>query len=83
MMALDSKKTKPDFGLLVHRLLSFVRYGRLALILACLGALGGVIIYSYSTPVYFARSVVNLAGVSESHSTMVLRRKRQVSTYSV
>lgn len=58
-MPTPNPKSRIDFALLVHRLLSFARYGRLALILSCLGSLGGVIIYAYSVPVYFSRTVIN------------------------
>lgn len=82
-MALESRKSKPDFGLVLHRLLSFVRYGRLAIILACLGALGGVIIYSYSTPVYFARSVLNWQVFGIPFHDGAETKDGTVSTYSV
>lgn len=74
---------KPDFGLIIHRLLCFTRYGRLALILACLGALGGVVIYSYSTPVYFARSVLNWQVFGLPFHDGVEARESGVATYTV
>lgn len=54
-----NKKAAFDFTQLLHKLLSVMQHLRLMLILFCLGALGGVIIFSYTTPVYYSRSLLS------------------------
>lgn len=82
-MANEAAKKKPDFGMLLHRLLSFVRYGRLALIMVCMGALGGVILYSYTTPVFFARTLINWQVFGIPFHEGAETNESSVSTYSV
>ena len=52
------KKKGLEFTQILHRLLCFLRYGRLMFILAALGALAGIILYAYSPPLYYSRSVL-------------------------
>lgn len=54
-----NKKAAFDFTQLLHKVLSILQHARLILILSCIGALGGVIIYSYTTPVYYSRSLLS------------------------
>lgn len=59
-MAVEARK-KHNFELsdIFYRLLSIGQYLRLMLILASLGAMGGLIAYCYSPPLYASRTLVN------------------------
>ena len=54
-----NKKAPFDFTQLLHKGLSILQHARLILILCCLGALSGVVIYSYTVPVYYSRSLLS------------------------
>lgn len=53
-----TQKSKLDFAQILHKALGFLQYGRLFGVLACIGMLGGVILYAYSRPLYYSRSVL-------------------------
>mgnify|MGYP001435554704 FL=1 len=44
---------------LLHRLLLMGQHLRLMLILACLGAMSGIVAYCYTVPVYYSRTIIN------------------------
>ncbi|MBL9143678.1 MAG: polysaccharide biosynthesis tyrosine autokinase [Verrucomicrobiaceae bacterium] len=59
-MAVD-KKNKPrlDVASMLQRVLSLGQHLRLMLILACIGSMGGLIAFCYSTPIYYSSTLVN------------------------
>lgn len=56
---MNKKAAGFDFTQLLHKALSILQHGRLILILCCLGALAGIVIFSYTTPVYYSRSLLS------------------------
>lgn len=59
-MAVD-KKNKPrvDVASMLQRVLSLGQHLRLMVILACIGSMGGLIAFCYSTPIYYSSTLVN------------------------
>lgn len=55
------KKNKPrvDVASMLQRVLSLGQHLRLMLILACIGSMGGLIAFCYSTPIYYSSTLVN------------------------
>lgn len=60
IMASDkTNKPKVDVAVMLQRVLSLGQHLRLMLILGCIGAMGGLVAYCYSTPVYYSSTLVN------------------------
>lgn len=55
----SSKKTAFDIAQMIPKALSILQHLRLICILAVLGAMAGMIAFSYTTPVYYSRSLLS------------------------
>lgn len=56
------QKKSFDISAVVSQALTYIRHGRLMVIMACLGMLSGLAYYVYSTPLYEAKSLVYVRG---------------------